>query len=84
VSFNAVKFLEDLYRPATGIQALPAYHLRPAITGPEGLPMDWRIAWEERAAVREYHGGLERERAEALAFSEILEQMNREATDARR
>ena len=42
---------------------------------PEDLPPDWRIEWEERAAIREYDGGQAREHAEAEAFSEILTRM---------
>ena len=41
------------------------------ITGPEGLSKDWRIEYEERAAILEYDGGLVREEAEALALQEI-------------
>jgi hypothetical protein len=43
----------------------------------EDLDPDWRIAWEERAAILEYDGGLPRERAEALALTEIIGQMRR-------
>ena len=42
--------------------------LAPAVEygiGPENLPTDWRVEWEERAAIMEYDGGLPRERAEA-------------------
>ena len=45
------------------------------IAGPGDLPADWRIEWEERAAVREYDGGQAREHAEAEAFTEILARM---------
>ena len=45
--------------------------------GPEHLPGDWRVEWEERAAVREYDGGQHRERAEAEALTEILARMGR-------
>src|SRR5262249_50808230 len=33
----------------------------------EDLPADWRVEWEERAAIMEYDGGLTREHAEAEA-----------------
>jgi hypothetical protein len=41
------------------------------VIGLEGLPMDWRIEYEERAAILEYDGGLTREEAEAQALREI-------------
>ena len=47
------------------------------IQGPEDLPADWRIDWEERAAIREYDGGQSREHAEAEALREIIAQMRR-------
>jgi hypothetical protein len=37
----------------------------------EDLDPDWRIEWEERAAIMEYDGGLPCERAEAAALAEI-------------
>ena len=43
--------------------------------GPGDLPGDWRVEWEERAAVMEYDGGLPRERAEALALDDVLRRM---------
>ncbi len=43
----------------------------------EDLDMNWRVEWEERAAVMEYDGGLPRERAEALALTEIVREMER-------
>jgi len=39
------------------------------------LPMDWRIEYEERAAILEYDGGLSRENADMQALEEILERM---------
>lgn len=42
---------------------------------PSDLPADWRIEWEERAAIREYDGGQAREHAEAEALREIVERM---------
>lgn len=41
----------------------------------EDLATDWRIEWDERAAVMEYDAGLCRERAEALALTEIVREM---------
>ena len=42
---------------------------------PGDLPADWRLEWEERAAIREYDGGQAREHAEAEALDEILARM---------
>ena len=39
---------------------------------PASLPPDWHLLWDERAAIREYDGGLPRERAEALALADIV------------
>jgi hypothetical protein len=36
-----------------------------------GLPMTWRIEFEERAAILEYDGGLSRDTAERQALREI-------------
>jgi hypothetical protein len=56
--------------------ATPAFNDTPAInTTPADLPAEWFLMWDERAAIREYDGGLPRERAEALALAEILEKM---------
>ncbi|KPL25345.1 MAG: hypothetical protein AMJ75_01320 [Phycisphaerae bacterium SM1_79] len=46
------------------------------ITCPYDLPMDWRIEFEERAAILEYDGRLTREMAEKQALQEILIRMN--------
>ena len=42
---------------------------------PADLTPEWRLEWEERAAIREYDGGQAREHAEAEAFTEILARM---------
>ncbi len=52
--------------------------------GPEDLPIEWRLIWEERAAVMEYDGGIPRERAEALALSDTLSCMERARAHAPR
>ncbi len=49
--------------------------ISPAIS-PDDLPGDWRVDWEERAAIMEYDGGMPRERAEAMALNEIIQQMS--------
>ena len=36
------------------------------------LPVDWRLEFEERAAIREFDGGQAREHAEAEALREIV------------
>ena len=43
------------------------------------LPPEWHLAWDERAAIREFDGGLHRERAEAMAMAmtDILAEMRR-------
>jgi hypothetical protein len=46
----------------------------PALT-PDDLPPDWRDAYEERAAIREFDGGLPHEQAEHLALQDVLRQM---------
>jgi hypothetical protein len=52
------------------------HHIRPRVRplpgSPTDLPMDWRIDWEERAAILEYDGGLSRKEADRRAFNEIL------------
>lgn len=45
------------------------------MAGPDDLPADWRVEFEEQAAVREYDDGQAREHAEAEAFTEILARM---------
>ena len=45
--------------------------------GVDDLPGDWRVWFEERAAIREYHGGLPREHAEAEALKETVQMMKR-------
>jgi hypothetical protein len=41
----------------------------------EDLDPDWRVEWEERAAIIEYDGKMPRERAEALALTGIVARM---------
>ena len=43
----------------------------PELTSPEDLSMEWRIEFEERAAILEYDGGLSRAEAEKQALLEI-------------
>jgi hypothetical protein len=88
MKYDAVAFLEALFRPPPNSVACltgPA----PAVgEGPEvrveDLDPDWRIEWEKRAAIREYDGGLPRERAEAEALAEIVAKMRRSTDLSRR
>ena len=41
------------------------------------LPMDWRIEFEERAAILEYDGGLSRDEADQQALREVLARIQR-------
>jgi len=73
--FDAATFLEGLFRPAdTGDPSAPDI-------GPDDLPGDWRVEFEERAAIKEYDGGLPRERAEAEALAEIVTQIKNRPPD---
>ena len=56
----------------------------PSVIGPIDLPADWHLQWDERAAIMEADGGLTRERAEALALLDIVEQMRRDAEQTQR
>ncbi len=47
------------------------------ITSPHDLPMDWRVEYEERAAILEYDGGLSRTEADSQALREIVERLDR-------
>ena len=49
----------------------------PVLTGIYELPMDWRIEFEERAAILEYDGGLSRDHADKRALTEILERIKK-------
>jgi hypothetical protein len=61
MKYDAVAFLESLFRPAAVM--------------PASLPGDWFVLWDERAAILEYDGGLSRERAEALALVAVVDLM---------
>jgi hypothetical protein len=51
--------------------------LSASVVGPNDLPGDWRVEWEERAAVQEFDGGFPREWAEAFALRDVLAEMGR-------
>ena len=48
----------------------------PTLTDIDDLPMDWRIEFEERAAILEYDGGLSRAEADSQALREIAERID--------
>jgi hypothetical protein len=70
MKYDAAAFLEGLFRPPR--RAAPGPDVRV-----EDLDSEWRVEWEERAAVMEYDGGLPRERAEAAALATIVRAMER-------
>jgi hypothetical protein len=43
-----------------------------AAVSPGDLPPDLHEAWQERAGIREFDGGLPRSQAEALALGDVL------------
>ena len=47
------------------------------IACPDDLSMDWRIDFEERAAILQYDGGFSRDEADQQALQEICERMKR-------
>jgi hypothetical protein len=48
---------------------------------PNDLPSDWRVEFEERAAIREYEGRQAREHAEAEALREVVARMRAEGRE---
>ena len=63
MEYNAIIFLEGLFEPTMSLD-------------PDDLPGDWRCVFEERAAMREFHGEqLPRELAEAKALDETVRMM---------
>lgn len=66
--------LDAIFNPDHVPPALPKLECGPGLQV-EDLPGDWRVEWEERAAIMEYDGKLPRERAEALALDDILRRM---------
>ncbi len=71
MKYDAVTFLESLFQRADA--APPA----PDEIRVEDLDPEWRIEWEERAAIMEYDGGLPREQAEAAALADIAARIRR-------
>ena len=70
-------------RALRAVRPLSDAPLRPTASAPAALPgitladqpVDWRLEFEERAAIREYDGGQAREYAEAEALRETLDRM---------
>ena len=77
IALERLRELRASGRPMqTGRSIVPAEACEPVETvSPADLPVDWRIEWEERAAIREYNGGQAREHSEAEALTEILVRM---------
>jgi hypothetical protein len=65
MSYNAADFLAELFAPTPAEADIRV----------EDLDADWRVWFEERAAIMEYDGGLSRERAEAMALAETIRLM---------
>ena len=66
--------LDTIFDPDRVAEVVRTGQRSPCI-GPESLPMERRIEWEERAAIMQYDGGLSRDQAEAEALTDILGQM---------
>ena len=76
-------FNPDETMPARPTVPVPAPAPTPGI-GPDDLPGDWRVDWEERAAIMEYEGDHPREQAEAMAMTEIVRRMQQAGVPLRR
>ncbi len=67
MSFDVIKYLNNLVSgQVADIED---------ITSAYDLPTDWRIEYEERAAILEYDGGLTRKEADVQALDEIRNRM---------
>ena len=69
MAFDVVEYLDNLLRCDGDVVA--------DIASPGDLPVDWRIDFEERAAILQWDGGLAREDADRQAFEEILERLKK-------
>ncbi|MFH1109470.1 MAG: hypothetical protein V1790_09780 [Planctomycetota bacterium] len=76
---SALERLKALRSERHAPDALPP----PGIAAAE-LPPDWRIEYEERAAIREYDGGQLREYAERAALRETVERMRAVAVNPKK
>lgn len=69
MSFDMVAYLHELIdQPGVAVEG---------ITHPSELPREWRIEYEERAAILQFDGGLSREKADSQALEEIIERLKR-------
>src|SRR4051794_33446455 len=74
---GAMLDLETIFDPdRTGPTRAPT-PASPSGIIPNDLPPEWHLAWDERAAIMEYDGGLTRDQAEARALADILEAIGR-------
>ena len=69
MAFDVVEYLNHLVKCDGDVVA--------DIASPSDLPINWRIDFEERAAILEYDGGLSREDADKQALEEIIERLKR-------
>jgi len=72
MKYDAAAFLESLFKQPAGLDARTTVDIRV-----EDLDPEWRVEWEERAAIMEYDGKLPRERAEAAALADIAGRIRR-------
>lgn len=77
VALERLRALRASGRPSQAGWSVSPAEIRESVeaVSPADLPGDWRLEWEERAAIREYDGGQAREHAEAEALREIVERM---------
>lgn len=78
--FSAIERLRQLRAGKAPVNTSDGGSIAHIVNHPGGpcvadLPTDWRLEWEERAAIREFEGGQVREHAEAEALREIIERM---------
>lgn len=71
--YDALTFLRTLFRDAERARGPQIPVTSP--TRPGDLPLRWRVEWEERAAIREYCGGMPRQEAEEAAFTDVIRMM---------
>jgi hypothetical protein len=79
MTYNAEDFLEGLFRQPSDAAADEVQRELAGDPGivPEDLPSDWFEQWQERVSIMMVNGRQPRERAEALALDDIMEQMRR-------
>ncbi len=69
-----LEIVKELVEPEVGtVEAI----VGGVISSPRDLSIDWRIEFEERAAIMQIDGGLCRDEADRRAFKEILERIKR-------